>query len=107
MSIFQEKIYSIIERGVKSVGKVVQKRNKGNNLKFQILPSNQSSQGGGDSLDSSSEAKDKGPLWLGVGLAAILTLKYVILQKYYFSKPVNEKEKQSKEHKEIELLERI
>ncbi|KAI8440262.1 hypothetical protein MSG28_001630 [Choristoneura fumiferana] len=58
-----EKIYSIIERGVKSVGKVVQKRNKGNTLRFQILPSNESStQGGGDRLDSSPEDKEKGPL---------------------------------------------
>ncbi|CAH2062784.1 unnamed protein product, partial [Iphiclides podalirius] len=33
-----EKIYAVIEKNIKSVGKAVQKRSKGNNLKFQMIP---------------------------------------------------------------------
>lgn len=57
-----EKIYSIIEKGVKSIGKVVQKRNKGNSLRFQILPAKEASSEASDSVGPGSDDKDKGPL---------------------------------------------
>ncbi|KAJ2950518.1 hypothetical protein O0L34_g8762 [Tuta absoluta] len=53
-----ERIYSVIESNIKSAGKVVQKRNKGNDLRFQLLPSrDNSSKPDNDSIESS-----KGPL---------------------------------------------
>uniref|UniRef100_A0A1E1WSU5 Translation initiation factor 3 N-terminal domain-containing protein n=1 Tax=Pectinophora gossypiella TaxID=13191 RepID=A0A1E1WSU5_PECGO len=56
-----EKIYSIIESNIKAVGKVVQKRNKGNNLKFQLLPSRDSSSQDSNK-PSSNQDSDSGPL---------------------------------------------
>ncbi|KAJ0179365.1 hypothetical protein K1T71_005077 [Dendrolimus kikuchii] len=38
-----DRIYSVIENNVKDSGKIVQKRNKGNALKFQLLPIKQNS----------------------------------------------------------------
>lgn len=62
----------------------MQKRTKGNNLRFQLLPlQNSSNQSKSDQSDHSD---DKGPLWLGVFLVVIITAKYLLLRKYYFSK---------------------
>ncbi|KAI5634319.1 hypothetical protein NE865_12933 [Phthorimaea operculella] len=53
-----ERIYSVIESNTKSAGKVVQKRNKGNNLRFQLLPSRDSS----STPEKDNTEPSKGPL---------------------------------------------
>lgn len=53
-----EKIYSVIENNVKSLGKIVQKRLKGNNLRFQLIPIRGKSSEG----DTSDSNNNKGPL---------------------------------------------
>ncbi|KPJ16948.1 hypothetical protein RR48_13804 [Papilio machaon] len=60
-----DKICSVIEKNTKSSGKIVQKRNKGNSLRFQLIPvRDKSSQNGNDDSNQNSENKDheKGPL---------------------------------------------
>ncbi|VVC89151.1 uncharacterized protein LOC126970603 [Leptidea sinapis] len=51
-------IYNTMEKNLLSSGKLVQRRNKGNTLKFQILPSRESSGG----KDPSDQNNNKGPL---------------------------------------------
>lgn len=60
--VFQERIYSVIERNIKDNGKIMQKRNKGNTLKFQLLPLKQYSSQTSSEIDSSQNDNDKGPL---------------------------------------------
>lgn len=74
----------MIEQHVKSIGRIVQKRTKGNNLRFQLLPIRENS----SQRDSNSEKSnsDSGPLWLAVCILVILVTKYVLLKKYYFDK---------------------
>lgn len=59
---FQERIYSVIEKNIKSSGQVVQKRNKGNSLRFQLLPLRENSSHTQNDLDSNKDKDDKGPL---------------------------------------------
>lgn len=62
---FQDKICSVIEKNTKSSGKVIQKRNKGNSLRFQLIPvRDKSSQVGNDDSSNHSDNKgdEKGPL---------------------------------------------
>ncbi|XP_045492390.1 translation initiation factor IF-3, mitochondrial-like [Colias croceus] len=56
-----ERIYSIMEKNLQSTSKIVQKRIKGNTLRFQFLPLRQSSDDGNDSQSSQKNEKD-GPL---------------------------------------------
>lgn len=79
---FQERIYSVIEKEIKSSGKVVQKRNKGNSLRFQLLPLRENSSQSENDLNSDNRNENKGPLWLVTGLLIIFVAKYVILRKY-------------------------
>ncbi|KAL0839603.1 hypothetical protein ABMA28_016285 [Loxostege sticticalis] len=57
-----ERIYSVIEKNIKSSGQVVQKRNKGNSLRFQLLPLRENSSHTQNDLDSNKDKDDKGPL---------------------------------------------
>ncbi|XP_013134739.1 PREDICTED: uncharacterized protein LOC106100433 [Papilio polytes] len=60
-----DKICSVIEKSTKSSGKVIQKRNKGNSLRFQLIPvRDKSSQVGNDDSSNHSDNKgdEKGPL---------------------------------------------
>lgn len=66
------------------MSKIVQKRMKGNSLRFQLLPLRDSSSQGANNTDSNQNDNHKGPLWLGTFLLAILVTKYVIFKKYYF-----------------------
>ena len=59
---FQEKIYEVIEKEVKNTCKIVQKRMKGNSLRFQLLPIRDSSSQGASNTDSNQNDNDKGPL---------------------------------------------
>ncbi|XP_026765132.1 uncharacterized protein LOC113523376 [Galleria mellonella] len=61
-SINSERLYSVIESNVKSVGKIVQKRNKGNSLRFQLLPAKQSSIESTNDVNNSQNENNKGPL---------------------------------------------
>ncbi|XP_075972938.1 mitochondrial translation initiation factor 3 [Anticarsia gemmatalis] len=56
-----EKIYSVIENHVKSISKIAQKRMKGNNLRFQLLPLRQNSTQEENSGSNQSN-NEKGPL---------------------------------------------
>ncbi|XP_028033258.1 uncharacterized protein LOC114245322 [Bombyx mandarina] len=56
-----ENIYSVIEKNTKSTARLLQKRNKGNSLKFQLLPLNNSNMEASQS-DNSEDGNDKGPL---------------------------------------------
>lgn len=58
---FQERIYSVIEQNTKSHGKVVQKRNKGNDLRFQLVPNRDRSTRSPESEDPNKRYGD-GPL---------------------------------------------
>ncbi|XP_053600058.1 translation initiation factor IF-3 [Plodia interpunctella] len=62
MSQKSERIYSIIEEKLKSFGKVVQKRHKGNSLRFQLLPTKHSNTDEVKDSTSSHNEGDKGPL---------------------------------------------
>ncbi|CAH2238776.1 translation initiation factor IF-3, mitochondrial [Pararge aegeria] len=57
-----EKIYSIIEKNLKSVGLLVQKRSKGNNLRFQLLPLKDSPNQSNSDNSNSDKNNEKGPL---------------------------------------------
>lgn len=58
-----EKIYHMIETQVKNACKIVQKRMKGNSLRFQLQPLRESgSQGNNNTADSNQNDKEKGPL---------------------------------------------
>ncbi|RVE45969.1 hypothetical protein evm_009372 [Chilo suppressalis] len=57
-----EKMYDIIEKNTKSAGKLVQKRNKGNSLRFQLLPVRENSTQTGGVSDQNTNGNDKGPL---------------------------------------------
>ncbi|KAL4708796.1 hypothetical protein ACJJTC_011760 [Scirpophaga incertulas] len=57
-----ERIYSIIEKNSKTCGKIAQKRNKGNSLRFQLLPLKHKSISAEESSDSNQSGNDKGPL---------------------------------------------
>ncbi|XP_028170074.1 uncharacterized protein LOC114359771 [Ostrinia furnacalis] len=57
-----ERIYSVIEKNTVSSGKAVQKRNKGNSLRFQLLPLRENSSQSQDDSDSNKNKDDKGPL---------------------------------------------
>lgn len=58
-----EKISTVIERNLKSVGKIVQMRQKGNNLRLYLLPIRKNSTEGGNSeLESKEHNDNKGPL---------------------------------------------
>ncbi|XP_045763521.1 translation initiation factor IF-3, mitochondrial-like [Maniola jurtina] len=58
-----EKIYSIIEKNLKSVGQLVQKRSKGSNLRFQVQPlRDNSKQTNSDQSSPDQNSDDKGPL---------------------------------------------
>lgn len=87
---FQESIYSVIEKHVKTCGKLVQKRNKGNSLRFQLLPLRESSSQTDVNQESSGNDKDRGPLWLGVFVLLVLVAKYVIFKKYMSNKAQND-----------------
>lgn len=82
---FQERIYSVIEQNTRSHGKVVQKRSKGNDLRFQLLPNRESSTHSPESGDSNKQ-DGNGPLWLAVGVTVILLTKYILFSKYYIKK---------------------
>ncbi|CAB3228348.1 unnamed protein product [Arctia plantaginis] len=56
-----EKIYSVIENHVKSMGRIVQKRIKGNNIRFQVLPVREKSSQRDSNADKSNN-NNKGPL---------------------------------------------
>ncbi|XP_023946971.1 translation initiation factor IF-3, mitochondrial [Bicyclus anynana] len=56
-----DRIYSIIEKNLKSAAQLVQKRNKGNNLRFQLLPLKDSTNQRNQSTSDQSN-NDKGPL---------------------------------------------
>lgn len=66
----------------------MQKRMKGNTLRFQLLPLRETSSQGASNTDSNND--DKGPLWLGAFLLVILITKYVLLKKYYLVKEDSE-----------------
>ncbi|CAG9563090.1 unnamed protein product [Danaus chrysippus] len=57
-----ERIYSIIEKNLKSIGNIVQKRNKGNNLRFQIIPLRDNSNQSKNDHNSGENNDQKGPL---------------------------------------------
>ncbi|XP_032511910.2 translation initiation factor IF-3, mitochondrial-like [Danaus plexippus] len=57
-----ERIYSIIEKNLKSIGNIVQKRNKGNNLRFQVLPLRDNSNQSKKDSNSGESNDQKGPL---------------------------------------------
>ncbi|OWR51887.1 translation initiation factor-3 [Danaus plexippus plexippus] len=57
-----ERIYSIIEKNLKSIGNIVQKRNKGNNLRFQVLPLRDNSNQSKNDSNSGESNDQKGPL---------------------------------------------
>ncbi|KAJ8727017.1 hypothetical protein PYW08_015414 [Mythimna loreyi] len=57
-----EKIYQVIENHVKNMSKIVQKRMKGNSLRFQLLPLRDSSSQGANNTDSNQNNNDKGPI---------------------------------------------
>ncbi|KAG7305712.1 hypothetical protein JYU34_009838 [Plutella xylostella] len=60
-----EKVYSLIEKNVKDSGKIVQKRTKGNTLRFQLLPSKvMSTQASDNGINDPSDGnkKNNGPL---------------------------------------------
>ncbi|XP_059060173.1 uncharacterized protein LOC131853329 [Achroia grisella] len=57
-----ERLYSVIENNIKTVGKIVQKRNKGNSLRFQLLPIKQSSTDSTNDVNNSQNDNNKGPL---------------------------------------------
>ncbi|CAH2092013.1 unnamed protein product [Euphydryas editha] len=60
-----ERIYTIIEKNLKSSGRIVQKRIKGNNLRFQLVPmkdNNDQSKKETDSGQNNNNNDDKGPL---------------------------------------------
>lgn len=62
--LFQERIYTIIEKNLTSSGKIVQKRNKGNNLRFQLVPTkdNNKTKNDTDSGPNNNNNDNKGPL---------------------------------------------
>lgn len=91
----QERIYSIIEKNVNN-GKILQKRNKGNSLRFQFLPSNNVHAKTENS--SNNNDHDKGPLWLGIAFLVIIIAKYYIWRKFYSSKVVKDDEKKDAQH---------
>lgn len=80
---FQDHIYSVIEKNVKTVGKIVQKRVKGNTLRFQLLPIRDSSSQS-DKTSSDGSENSNGSLWLGAFILVLLVSKYVILNNYYY-----------------------
>lgn len=82
----QERIYSIIEKNLKSIGNIVQKRNKGNNLRFQVLPLRDNSNQSKNDSNSGESNDQKGPLWLAMFLVVIVIGKYIVLSKYYSKK---------------------
>lgn len=84
--LFQERIYTIIEKNLASSGKIVQKRNQGNNLRFQLVPikDNDKTKNDTDSGSNNNNNDNKGPLWLAVFLISVLITKYTIFKKYYF-----------------------
>lgn len=57
-----EKIYQTIENQVRNMSRIVQKRVKGNSLRFQLLPVRDSSTEGTGNTDSSQNDNNKGPL---------------------------------------------
>ncbi|KAM3967981.1 uncharacterized protein ACR2FA_004297 [Aphomia sociella] len=57
-----ERLYSVIESNTKSVGKVVQKRIKGNSMRFQLLPTKQSNTEPASNVNSNQNEDNKGPL---------------------------------------------
>lgn len=57
-----EKIYQTIENQVRNMSRIVQKRVKGNSLRFQLLPVRDSSTEGTGNMDSSQNDNNKGPL---------------------------------------------
>ncbi|XP_041973049.1 translation initiation factor IF-3, mitochondrial [Aricia agestis] len=54
-----EDVYTTMERNLKSIGRIVQKRNKGNSIRFQVLPPKEDKQG---SSSSNQDSNGKGPL---------------------------------------------
>ncbi|KAH9641023.1 hypothetical protein HF086_015119 [Spodoptera exigua] len=57
-----EKIYQTIENQVRNMSKIVQKRVKGNSLRFQLLPVRSSNTEGTGNTDSNENDNNKGPL---------------------------------------------
>ncbi|CAG9792001.1 unnamed protein product [Diatraea saccharalis] len=57
-----EKMFTIIEKNTKSSGKVVQKRSKGTNLRFQLLPFRENSTQTDTEPQPNQNGNDKGPL---------------------------------------------
>lgn len=78
-------MYSVIEKNIKSNGRIVQKRNKGNSLKFQLIPSKAPQDNNSSSQQNSVDKDgDKGPLWLAVFILSVIVVKYIIYMKYIF-----------------------
>ncbi|CAH0628852.1 unnamed protein product [Chrysodeixis includens] len=61
-SVKSERIYSVIENELKSISKVVQKRLKGNSLRFQLLPLRENSSQGPSNDTPKPQNNDKTPL---------------------------------------------
>lgn len=61
-AIKSEKIYQTIENQVRNMSKIVQKRVKGNSLRFQLLPVRGSSTEGTGNTDSNQNDNNNGPL---------------------------------------------
>ncbi|KAF9410037.1 hypothetical protein HW555_010754 [Spodoptera exigua] len=61
-AIKSEKIYQTIENQVRNMSKIVQKRVKGNSLRFQLLPVRSSNTEGTGNTDSNENDNNKGPL---------------------------------------------
>ncbi|XP_060800678.1 translation initiation factor IF-3 [Amyelois transitella] len=57
-----ERIYSVIEEKLKSIGKVVQKRVKGNSMRFQLLPIKHTTAEETKDMTSGHNEGNKGPL---------------------------------------------
>ncbi|KAG6465235.1 hypothetical protein O3G_MSEX015018 [Manduca sexta] len=57
-----EQISDVVEKNIKAIGKMVQKRNKGNNLKFQLVPLKQNLSQDSNEKSSSGNESDRGPL---------------------------------------------
>ncbi|KAG6458516.1 translation initiation factor IF-3, mitochondrial [Manduca sexta] len=57
-----EQISDVVEKNIKAIGKMVQKRNKGNNLKFQLVPIKQNLSQDSNEKSSSGNESDHGPL---------------------------------------------
>ncbi|CAK1578398.1 unnamed protein product [Parnassius mnemosyne] len=60
-----ERIQSVIEKNTKSSGNLVQKRNKGNSLRFQLIPLREKTThhgNNGSNQNEKTQVEDKGPL---------------------------------------------